>query len=257
MIVILSAFNGIDDLVQDLYSSLDADITVEALRGKTIDSDSIDVKAIIDLPEVDWIAPVVEDNVILSYGEKQRIATIKGVDNQYLEKLNFEKNVVEGLPKTTIEGLQYGIVGYGIKQELGAGIYAETFKPLTIFAPRKGKKIYKNREGATKKKQLMTGGVFSINVEFDTKYLVTSLEFAKDLFDLDTRISHFEIKVKEGFSPEEVKATLDSMLDSNYKLVTQKEKNALIYKANESERLITIFILAFIVIIATFNIFAS
>jgi len=257
MIVILSAFNGIDELVQDLYSSLDADITIESIRGKTLDTDSIKIEEILALKEVDWISPVVEDNVILAYGEKQKIARIKGVDNQYLSNLKFQDNVLEGLAKTTMDELEYGVVGYGIKQELGAGIFAESFKPITIYAPRKGKKIYKSREGATKKKALMIGGVFSINSEFDTKYVVTSLNFAKELFELGSKISHYEIKVKEGFSPDGVKSSIEEKLRGQYKLTTQEEKNSLIYKANRSERLITILILAFIVVIATFNIFAS
>ena len=262
MVVILSAFNGIDELVHDLYSSLDADITIAPARGKTIDSDSLNLGKILALEEVDWIEPIIEDNVILAYRDKQRIATIKGVSNEYLEKINFDSHIIDGISKTERDGVQFGIMGYGIKQELSAGLYAESFVPLIVHAPKKGKKIKKSREKATTKRSLMGGGVFSINVDFDTKYLITSLNFAKDLFDLDSRVSHYEIKLNEGYEIPVVKNKIRSLLssddiNSNVKLVTQEEKNSLIYKANKSERLITTFILAFIVVIATFNIFAS
>ncbi|MFT4662902.1 MAG: lipoprotein-releasing system permease protein [Patiriisocius sp.] len=257
MIVILSAFNGIDELVQDLYSSLDADITIAPVRGKTIHTDSLDLAPILAMEAVDWIEPIIEENVILAYRDKQRIATIKGVRNEYLKNISFSDHILEGYEFPESDGLQYGLMGYGVKQELGAGLYAESFTPLTVYAPRRGKKIYKNREGATKKQTLMGGGVFSINIDFDTKYLITSLGFAKELFEMNNEVNHYEIKLHDGYIASDVKLNMEKAMDSRYKLITQKEKNSLIYKANESERLITIFILAFIVVIATFNIFAS
>ncbi len=260
MVVILSAFNGIDELVHELYSSLDADITIAPARGKTIPADSLDLSDILALEEVAWIEPVIEDNVILAYRDKQRIASLKGVTNSYLEKMNFKDHIIDGITEPERGDVQYGLLGYGIKQELGAGLYADSFTPLTIYAPRKGKKIYKSRERATTKKTLMAGGVFSINVDFDTKYVITSLTFAQDLFGIEKSVSHYELMLNKEVEISRATEKIEKLIAKGQfpvKIITQFDKNAIIYKANKSERLVTIFILAFIVAIATFNIFAS
>lgn len=256
MVIILSAFNGIDELVTELYSSLDADITLMPAEGKSLPADSLDLTSIEATEGVAWIEPVVEDNVILAFQDKQRIATVKGVTNAYLQRIDFQEHVFQGLGITESHGIEYGILGYGIKQELGLQLNSAQNASITVYAPQKGKKIYKKREQAAKKESLIAGGVFSINLDFDTKYMITSLGFGQDIFNLKNRVSHWEIKVNEN-DINGVKKRLEDKLPENYRVVTQMEKNAMVYKANKSERLITIFILSFIVLIATFNIFAS
>ena len=103
----------------------------------------------------------------------------------------------------------------------------------------------------------MIGGVFSINMEYDSEYLLVPIAFARDLLGVDNASSYVEIQAADGISLEELQEFIREATGGAYKVSTREEKNALIYKANESERLVTILILSFIILIATFNILAS
>jgi len=256
MVTILSVFNGIDVLVDDLYSSFDADIMVSPVRGRVMANDSISLKSIQQMATVKEVHEVVEERVLLTYGEKQRIATLKGVASDYVQR-NMKGTIIEGSDMLADDSNEWAVLGYGIKLDLEAHLFSDALRPLYVYAPVKGKKISRDKERAFRSEPVMVGGVFSINVEYDSKYLLSSLAFARELMDYRSEYNYLEIDLKEDLEPAETKAAVIELMGPQYKVVTRAEKNSLIYKANESERLVTILILSFILVIAIFNILAS
>lgn len=257
MIIVLSAFNGIEGLVAQLYSIFEPDITITSARGKTLSQSAIDSTAVCYFEGVEHCVPVIEENVLIDYGGKQRIATIKGVSNGFRNMTGLDSVIVDGEFILRDGDLNFALVGYGLKYELGMSIYQNSMRPLKVYAPIRGKKISQNQEKAFNRKDMMVGGIFSISPDFDSRYFITSIDFAADLFGYENEVSAIEIGLHDDVDPATAQAELSEMLGEDYIVKTQMQKNALIFQTNQSEKWITFFILSFILLIASFNIIAS
>lgn len=257
MIIVLSAFNGIEGLVAKLYSILEPDISVTASEGKTMAATWVDSTGVCQLPEVAHCVATIEENVLIDYGGKQRIARLKGVGAGFREMTGLDSVLVDGEYLLQDGKKQFALVGYGLKYELGMSIYQNAMRPLKVYAPIRGKKISRNKENAFNRKDLMVGGIFSISPDFDSKYLITSFGFAESLFDYRGEISTLEINLVEEANPSRVQTEIKELLGDDYTVKTRLQKNEVIFKTNQSEKWITFFILTFILIIASFNIIAS
>lgn len=257
MIVVLSAFNGIDMLVDELYSSFDGDVIIEAPRGRYLDTDSLNMEAWSEDSRIAVIHEVVEQSVLVQYKDRQRVAVMKGVPADYMTSTGLENKIYEGGAILEDEDTFRGIIGYGILLDLDAALYSESLTPLFVHAAEKGRRISRDKEKAFNTEPIMIGGVFSINLEYDSQYLLVPIAFARDVMKVGQVSSYLEVQAKEGVPLEELKDAIASKMSQDLKVSTREEKNALVYKANESERLVTILILSFIILIATFNILAS
>lgn len=257
MIIVLSAFNGIEGLVAQLYSIFEPDITITPARGKTMSKSAIDSTVICDFNGVEHCVPVVEENVLIDYGGKQRIATIKGVSDGFRNMTGLDSVIVDGEFILRDGDLNFALVGYGLKYELGMSIYQNSMRPLKVYAPIRGKKISQNQEKAFNRKDMMVGGIFSISPDFDSRYFITSIDFASDLFGYENEVSAIEIGLRSDMDPAKAQRDLSEALGADYIVKTQMQKNALIFQTNQSEKWITFFILSFILLIASFNIIAS
>ncbi len=257
MIIVLSAFNGIEGLVSQLYSIFEPDITITPQRGKTMQKSAMDEADLCSFPQVEHCVYTIEENVLIDYASKQRIARIKGVGEGYRQMTGMDSVIVDGSFVLRDGDLNFAVVGYGLKYELGMSIYQNSMRPLKVYAPIRGKKISQSQENAFNRKDMMIGGVFSISPDFDSHYFLTSLEFASDLFNYESEISAVEIGLAPDARPERVQQLLVEELGSDYEVKTRMQKNEIIFKTNQSEKWITFFILTFILIIASFNIIAS
>ena len=257
MILVLSAFNGIENLVDQVYSSFDADISLVPEKGKTIECDSLFLEELSKNSQIQSIEKVIQGNALVSYYDKQRIAAIKGVSNNFIQNSGLSKSIVIGSGILNDDSGNFAILGYGVKAELGAKLYAESFEPLTIFAPEKGKKIKKDRQSTFSQSQIRISGVYSVNAEFDAKYVLVPTEFARDIFGYVHEISSLEINLKDDVDPKDFILSNHSILKENQRFTTREEKNKLVYQASNSERLATILILSFIIVIGAFNMLAS
>lgn len=257
MVVVLSAFNGIDELVDNLYSNFDGDLILTPERGRLLESDSLDIQGILDLEGVRNVHEVLEEQVLLGYDDRQRLATMRGVDERYLKEKGLDASIYEGSDLLEDDMIFQAVIGYGLKLDLDASLTSVGFEPLIVHAPRKGKRISRFKEKAFNTEGIPIGGIFSINLEYDSEYLLVPYDFAKDIMDIRTGCSFIEILIDPGTDVDALRSRLLEDLPSTLDIQSREEKNALIYKANESERLVTICILSFIILIATFNILAS
>ena len=257
MIIVLSAFNGIESLVDQVYSSFDSDVAIVPIKGKTIDLDSLDVSNLEFHPSISNLEYSIQENVLLSYYDKQRIATLKGITNSFIVSSGLDKNIIFGSPRLSEDSTEFAIIGYGIRTELEADLYSESFEPLTIFAPERGKKLRKYRESTFNQAEIMIGGIYSVNAEFDSKYILVPFNFAAEIFGYDNEVSAIEVNLMKDISSEGFIKENSGMLHSNIKFLTREQKNKLVYQASNSERIATILILSFIIIIGAFNMLAS
>lgn len=258
MVVVLSAFNGIEDLVDDLYSSFDADIEVTPEKGKVFHEDSLDIEGIEKMKGVSGLSRTLEENALLKHEGDHMIATVKGVEPDFLGFSGLDTMIVTG--KAALEdknGKPLTIMGYGIKKSLNVPISHKFPTSIRVSAPDRKKAIHRFKEQAFRHEHILVGGAFSVNVDFDSRYILTSLPFASKLFNYKDRWSALTIDIQEGRKAETVRKKIEQNLPEGFQAQTRREKNRLLYKTNRTEKWITFLILSFILVIATFNIIAS
>jgi lipoprotein-releasing system permease protein len=257
MIVVLSAFNGIDELVKSIFSNFDAPLTLVPLEGKFIPDSLIQDDHILAINGVIGISRVIEEDVRLSHDNRYAIATIKGVEANYAQFSPIDTSIVDGSYLIELDSLPLAVVGSGIQMELDMPLrdYAPTI--MEVAAPIRGRRISEFREEAFNQEQIAVSGVFAVNAELDAKYVMVPLRFARKLCGMPDVVSSVDVFTSDDADLQMISADLQSRLNGKAKIISREEKNALIYKTNASEKWITFLILLFIFLIGCFNIIAS
>lgn len=257
MIAIMSAFNGLQHLVESLYSSFDPDIKVAIRHGKTFPYDSSLVNKILAIDGVIKCYPVLEETVLLKNGDKQTVATMKGVPEEFKQVSGIDSFMVYGDFLLQFQNIQYCVAGYGV----AAGINLfESFgqKPVYIYAANPDHKTSQiNPADAFRVEPVELAGIFGINPDYDNKYVLVSLSFARNITGFENRCTHLEVDILDENKAEEIKSAIEKITGDNYSVKTRYELNEIIYRTNETEKLITFVILSFIVMIAAFNIVSA
>ena len=256
LIIVLSVFNGFESLISSLFNSFNPDLEITASKGKTfhyIDFPSDDIKAILG---VYVLTEVVEENALLKYRNKQYIATIKGVSDEFERMSGLDTMLIRG-EFMLWEGKQPKmIMGAGVAYFLNAGI-RDLLNPISVFVPRREGKMSMNLEQAFNSKNIWPSAVFSIQQDFDVKYTVVPIEFTRDLLDYTDEVTAVEIGLDAGADTENVKEKINEILGPDFIVKNRFEQQALLYKIMKSEKWAIFLILTFILIIATFNVIGS
>ena len=253
LIIVLSTFNGLSDLVQSLYNSFDPDIEITIKQGKTFDPNASEIAALKTLKGVAFYTEVVEGNALLKYNDKQCITTIKGVSEEFRNMSGFDSVVREGkfnIAKNNI------VIGKGISEILQTGV-TNVFSPVSVYAPKRGSINVINPEDGMNELKVYPAGSFSINDEFDYKYSIMNIEKARELLDYTTEVTSVELGIAKDADLEQVQKEIEKTVGDKYAIKNREQQNALLYKTLKSEKLWTFIILIFILVIATFNVIGS
>ena len=256
MILVMSAFNGLELLIEDLFSSFDAPITIVAKQGIQIEEKSIPFEKIQQLEGVTLIGKVIENDAWLQYNNSNTVATIKGIEAAYVKTLPTDSMVYSGEFLLEEDSANYAVVGLGVRGELQFPSSLNQPVILNIKTPVAGRRLSTNRENAFNETNLRVTGIFTANAELDKKYIFLPFRLARELYEMDSTFTALEIQTSPNTNLNKLKEELQSMLP-NLNVQTREDKNALVYKTNESEKWATYLILVFILIIASFNILAS
>jgi lipoprotein-releasing system permease protein len=257
LVIVLSAFNGLQNLVENLYASFDPDIKITAVVGKTFDSGSIPKDKILAIDGIHYYTESIEDVALFKYKDKQTVATLKGVEETFYVMTGLDTLIYDGSHIKDSEQTHYLNVGYGIANNLSLFIGSGFNEEISVIIPKKGQKKTFIPGEEFSRKFATPSGVYSIGPDFDNKYVLASLPFVQALLDKQGKVSSIELKLKSAKNLSKVKLELQQLLGNNYKLQTRYELNELVYKTNETEKWITFLILSFILVIASFNIIGS
>jgi lipoprotein-releasing system permease protein len=257
MITVMSAFNGIDDLVKKLFANFDAPLTVMATEGKMFADSLVTDKQILQIEGVKGLSRTIEEEAWLSHQSHNAVATIKGVDQSFTSLSPIDSMVYDGEFLLEDDKYSYAVVGLGVRSELFMPLYGYAPTVMQINAPIRGKKLSRHKENAFNREAINVSGVFSVNAELDAKYVIVPIKFARSLFGMENEVSSIEVFVHNDKDIFRVKKALEAVLPEGLKVETRYDKNAIIYKTNASEKWATFLILLFILIIACFNIIAS
>lgn len=259
LIIVLSAFNGISDLVKSLYNSFGSAIQITPVTGKTFIPYSPSFDSIRNLPEVKYAGGVMQDKALLKYGNSQCLSVIKGVDNAFVAMTRFDTLMREGSFYVKQGGTDYGAFGRGVADKLGLPENSTESFSIECYAPKRGlEQASLNPTSAISELHLYPCGEFSVNDDFDTKYVIVGLDFARKLFDYrDSSVTSMEIGLNDVGSSEKVKSEIRKILGIKFNVKDRYEQNELLFKTLKTEKLWTFIILVFILIIATFSIVGS
>ena len=256
LVTVMSVFNGFESLVQSLYTSFDPDVKVEARRGKVFHTDSIPLQQIRDLEEVDLVATVLEENVVLRYDERQAIATMKGVSPEYIHVTDLDSMVFDGQMLLESGDRNFAVAGLGVANRLGLSTYND-FTRLAIYLPRRGARITMNPEEALNQAFVLPSGVFSIDDEINNKYVLIPLRLARQLMDYTDEVSALEIRLKAG---QDIEAAIDrirEIMGPDYVVKNREQQQEMLYKVFRSEKWATALIMVFILVLLTFTVISS
>ena len=256
LVVILSAMNGLTDVVADLYHAIEPDLKITAIHSKYISNADELSKKIKSINGVDQLSYSLEENALIKLDDKQAIVTIKGVDKNFKNLTHFDTVITEGAYRFSYKGQYFGVFGRGIANKLGINVN-DIISPISIYAPSRGKVEGINPEDAFTKIAISPAGVFSLNDDFDFKYVLIDLQAAQELFDCKNVISEIELSVADKDNLPSIQSQLQALLGTNYQIKNRYQINDVLFKTLETEKLWTFLILAFILIIATFNIIGA
>ncbi|HEY1039434.1 MAG TPA: ABC transporter permease, partial [Bacteroidia bacterium] len=251
LIIVLSGMNGLTGLVKDLYNSFDSDIEIKTAKGKVFKANQSITDKIRSVKGVKDFAWCIEDNALLKLNDRQTIVTVKGVSQEFKDVTRFDTLVYEGQYKLKDRNTHYAVLGKGVAYTIGANLN-DLFTPISIYSPKRGKTNSLNPDDAFNEFKIYPAGLFSINDEFDYKYMLVDIELTKQLFDYTNEVTSIEIKCNDPAEAEEVQQKLKSILGDNFIIKNRYEQNAVLFKTLQTEKLLTFLILAFILVVATF-----
>jgi lipoprotein-releasing system permease protein len=255
LITVLSVFNGFDSIIKSLYNSFDPEIKISLAEGKTFDPADHPFERVREHRAVLHFSEILEENVLLRYGDRQHIATIKGVDEQFHLVTGVDTMIVDGSYALWEKQRPMAIVGIGIAYHLAIGL--NFLNPINIYVIRRTGNISMNPERAINRKFIFPSGIFSIEQQINSKYLLVPIEFARDLLQYPTEVTAIALDIDNGQDQLAVQEEIQSLLGDTFRVQNRNEQNELFYRIMRSEKWAIFFILSFILVIASFNIIGS
>lgn len=256
LIIVLSVFNGLETLVRSIFNTFDPDLKITAAAGKTFVPDSSRLTLLSKVNGVECYSLCVEENALLKYGEKQYIATIKGVDDRYNEVTGIDSSMWDGeFLLRSEQGRPYAIPGIGIANFLGLRVNFIT--PLNIYVPKRTGDADLNPENAFIRNYIFPSGIYQVEQEYDSKYVFMPLDFARELLEYKSEVTSLEVKFTKGARESAVQKEVMKIFGKDFIVQNKYEQQEIFYKVMKSERLAIFLILTLILVIASFSIIGS
>lgn len=259
LVCTLSVFNGFQDMVAGFFTAFDPELKITVREGKVFDPHESRVAQIHAMPEIEVWTETLEENAMVQYKDRQTMAVVKGVEDNF-EQLTAIDSLLYGTGKFVLNDsvVDYGILGVELMSELGTGI--QFVDPLQVYAPKRNARVNMANPAASFNSDYLfsPGAVFIVNQQkYDARYILTSLGFARRLFDYDTEVSAIEIKLKPGSNIDAVEKKMEEILGERFVVQNRYEQQADVFRIMEIEKFISYLFLTFILAIACFNVIGS
>ena len=259
LVVTLSVFNGFHDLVATFFTSFDPQLKVQPVEGKTVAADDSVLTKIRQLPQIEVATECVEDQALAMYNGHQAMVMVKGVEDNF-DSLTHINEILVGDGEFILHaaGMDYGILGIRLAETLGTGYFYQ--RPLKIYAPRReGQYDMTDPEQAFEEDQVYSPNVlFNVKqARYDKNYILTSISFARRLFDQQGMLSSLELRLKPGSSFERAKSEIAELCGDRFTVKDRFEQQDDTFKIMKIEKFIAYIFLTFILMVACFNIIGS
>lgn len=248
LMVILSLHNGLSDTIEKLYNSFDSELRITARDGKYFDHKTIQINSIEGVAAVSY---TIEDNVLLRKGEREFLATVKGVDSSYRHVVPIENLISHGTYQPMLGELPQAIVGQGIAYNLG--INPSLIQHIDIYSilPDRGASVFQTE--IFNQRSITPVGVYALDEQTDSKYIIVPLAFAQDLLGFSGMVSSAEVLLDKGADVEAIK----SHIPAEFNAQSRYEQKESLYKAINQEKWIIYLLLMMVLVIASLSLAGS
>jgi lipoprotein-releasing system permease protein len=256
LIIVMSIFNGLEDLLHSLNNSFDPEIRIEANEGKSFEVSPDLLKTIKEVPGVEIVTEVIEDYAYLRYRDENAVVTIKGVSDSFLKENRLAGSIVEGDLKLKEGPINYAIIGSGVRHTLNIAT-RDPLYPLHVFYIKNVSTVGLDPSKLYSRQSITPGAVFSIVQHFDENYVVVPLRFAQELTGYGNKRTSLEIKTTPGADPFEVEGALQRAIGDSYNVLNHEEQHEDLYKILKMEKFVAFLSLTLLIVIGSINIFFS
>jgi len=256
LVIVLSVFNGMEDLMRSLLGSFDPEIKIEASYGKSFevtDRMLIDIRAV---DGVEVVTEVIEDNAVINYKDNQVVARVKGVADNFVNQGRMEESMVYGKFKLRDQNIHYALIGRGVQYALSINADGDLY-PLQFYYPKSSRNISLDPTKMLTQKNILLGGIFAIEKQYDENYVIVPLSFTQELLDYGEKRTALELKLNDDADPDQVQEQLGVLLGADFRILSDEQQHSDIYKLMRIEKLFVFIIFSLILAIASFNIFFS
>lgn len=256
LIIVLSVFNGLEDVLRSVYHTFDPELKIESVKGKSFEVDEDFIARLQNIEGVKTTAQVIEDNALITYRDQKVVARVKGIEDSYLFVNKLDTFLWDGDLKLREGSKNYAILGAGVAYELGIHLDSDLFD-MEIVYPKAVRPGALPGANPLRKVRAKPAAIFRVEATYDESLVFTSLQAAKRMLDYDDQRTSIEVYLKEGASLSRVKSEMRAMLGEKFKVSDSDEQHAELLKAVRIEKLFVYIGLTFITLIASFNIFFS
>lgn len=259
LVCTLSVFNGFQDMVAGFFTAFDPELKITIREGKVFEPQGAAFQEVRSLPEIGVWTETLEENAMVQYKDRQAMAIIKGVEDNF-EELTSIDSLLYGAGEFILHDsiVDYGVLGVELISELGTGL--QFVDPLQVYAPKRNVRVNMANPSASFNRDYLfsPGVVFVVNQQKnDARYILTSLSFARNLFNYDTEVSAVELKLKPGTDVTAVQRKIARILGDEFVVLDRYEQQADVFRIMEIEKFISYLFLTFILAIACFNVIGS
>ncbi|TAG57006.1 MAG: ABC transporter permease [Cytophagales bacterium] len=254
LIISLSVFNGLENLIRDIYGSFSPDIKIEILKGKTFDKNIVSYTTLKNKLPKDIIVYTIEDNALVKYLDKQTIVKIKGFSDSYSFELAPLMKIEEGESLLNFSGKESAVVGIGVQKKLGFNIQ-NNFINIQCWYPKMDKNIVSNPLNAFQTENIAVLGSFALEKQYDETYIFVPLSFASKLMNYGNNITAIEIYLKDKNNISKTQDDLKLLFGNKFSIKNSDEQHEGMLRAIKIEKLFISIIFCFILLVCSLNIF--
>ncbi len=255
LVVVLSVFNGLEDMNRQIFKSADADIKISLNEGKRFELSTSKLQAIKNTQGVKIVTEVIEENVLARYGDQQTVVRLKGVDSSFLDRHQLDGAMIEGKLRLFADNEAKAIIGALVQYRLRL-TPEDVLTPLELWYPRKAKTLNLNSPAAFNQQYVRVSGVYSLEDRLDD-FVIVPLNFASQLLEYDKQRTALEIQIDPQSNVSNIKEALQTQVGRAFKVQTRDEQNANLLRAIQIEKLFVTIALGLIMLVAAINIFFS
>lgn len=257
LVIVLSVFNGLEDLLRSLYGSFDPELKIEATKGKSFEVNDQLLSRIKAIPGVEIVTEVIEDYAYVRYRESDMVVTIKGLSDNFISQHRLDDHIDEGKLRLREKGVNFAILGRGVKYTLSVNL-EDDFNLLQIFYIKNLKvSSLINPSQLYAHKGIKPGAVFSIEKTYDENYIFLPLDFVRDLLDYGNKRTALEVKTTPGSNVRSVQQEIEGALGASFVILTNEEQHKDLFRLLKIEKLFAFLSLSLLIIIGSINIFFS
>jgi len=255
LIIILSVFNGMQSMIGGWFNAFNPDFEITLKEGKSFAVDSFPKAQIAQIPEVEYVSEIVSDMVLATYDNRQELIRLKGIDKQYATRNDYSKLLIDGKFDLWRGEQPCAVLGTVIAGKFI--IQLNDYELLKLYYPKRTKKNLANPADAFNTLYLFPTGVFCTNTSYDQDYVFCPIEFARELMRYEGEVTSMEVHLRDHNSTTKCQEKIQALVGPNYQVRNKYQQEETLFKTMHSERMVIFVILAFILLVAAFNIIGS